>query len=468
MTCLSPKNPRIIRSERAADTDLSTFFITNSVAIPWNEAVSNLKCVVFQEFLKKTDNAWRASKVFHKSAQVIHISALHSSHVIHILVNNRTRVSTKPRNNGPAVRREASGTTEADRKMTRLRREMERRRLGALFVTHLPNVRYLSGFTGSNALLLVKARSAILFTDARYTEQAAQEVGRLRVEIARVGTLAHAVRATRALAGVAAVGFDAGRVPVSHLRAWKALFPGLRFRDASGCVDQLRAVKTRDEIDGIRRAAAVTEGVFAALLGMIRPGVSERDLAAEITYRHRLAGAERDAFEPIVGSGPRAALIHGQPSDRRIAQGDVLLLDFGCTVDGWCSDVTRTVAVGRIPKRLRNAHASVLRAHDAAIEAARPGLRGRELDAIARDVLRRDRLDTYFTHSLGHGLGLEVHELPRISMMSDDVLEAGMVATIEPGVYLPGLGGIRIEDDIAITSSGAEVLTSGPAELIEL
>jgi Xaa-Pro aminopeptidase len=345
---------------------------------------------------------------------------------------------------------------------------MAKRRFDALFVTHLPNVRYLSGFTGSNALLVIKTRSAILYTDPRYAEQAALEVEGMRIEIAKANTLAEQARATWAVRGKAAVGFDAGRVPVAQLRAWKALFPEARFRDASGCVDRLRAVKTPGEIAAIKRAAAITDAVFAALLPMIRPGVSERDLAAEITYRHRLAGAERDAFEPIVGSGPRAALIHGQPSGRRIARGDVLLLDFGCVVDGWCADLTRTVALGRIPKRLREVHASVLRAHNAAIAAARPGMRGRELDAIARSVLERDGLASYFTHSLGHGLGLEVHELPRISALSDDVLETGMVATIEPGVYLPGLGGIRIEDDIAITAGGAEVLTAADTELVAL
>ena len=377
-------------------------------------------------------------------------------------------MSTKPDSGSTGAPSNASGSASATHRMQLLRLALDRRRIDALFVSHPPNIRYLSGFTGSNALLLIRKRSAILFTDSRYTDQAALEVVGMRIEIACVGTLAQRVHGTRALKGVSTVGFDAGRVPVAQLKAWKTLFPGLRFRDASGCVDQFRSIKTLDEIAAIRRAVSASERVFNEVLALIRPGVTERALAAEITYRHRLAGAERDAFEPIVGSGPRAALIHGTPSDRRIAKGDVLLLDFGCVVDGWCSDLTRTVAVGRIPRRLRNAHAAVLRARDAAIAAARPGIRGRELDAIARRELAVDSMDGFFTHALGHGIGLEVHEFPRLSKVSDDTLEAGMVATIEPGVYIPGLGGIRIEDDIAITVGGAETLTTVNAELIEL
>lgn len=352
--------------------------------------------------------------------------------------------------------------------MALVRRQMQRRRADALFVTHAPNIRYLCGFSGSNGLLVVKARSVLFFTDPRYAEQASSEVRGARVGIVAAGTLAQGAHKARVLAGATAVGFDGDRVPVAHLNTWKALFRGVRFRDASGMIDALRAVKAPEELAGIRRAVDATDRVFSAVLGLIRAGVRERDLAAEITYRHRLEGADRDAFDPIVVSGPRSALIHGRPSDRRLRNGDALLLDFGCVVDGWCSDLTRTVFIGRAPRALREAHAAVLRAQRKAIAEARPGMTGRELDGIARESLTRDGYGDQFPHALGHGLGLEVHEQPRISWASSDVLAEGMVATVEPGVYIPGTGGVRIEDDVVFRASGVEVLNRAPRELLVL
>jgi Xaa-Pro aminopeptidase len=361
---------------------------------------------------------------------------------------------------------EAAG--EVPLRLARARRQMQRRRVDALFVTHAPNIRYLCGFSGSNGLLIVKARSVLFFTDPRYAEQAEAEVRGARVGVVAAGTLAQGAHKARALHGAAAIGFDGERVPVTQLNAWKALLRGVRFRDCSGMIDALRTVKTPEEIAGIRRAVDATDRVFSALLGLIRIGVRERDLAAEITYRHRLEGADRDSFEPIVVSGPRSALIHGQPSERRFRTGDALLLDFGCVVDGWCSDLSRTVFIGRAPRALREAHGAVLRAQQRAIAGAHPGMTGRELDGIARESLTRDGYGDYFPHAVGHGLGLEVHERPRISWASADVLAEGMVTTVEPGVYIPGTGGVRIEDDIVLRAGGAEVLNRAPRELLVL
>jgi Xaa-Pro aminopeptidase len=235
-----------------------------------------------------------------------------------------------------------------------------------------------------------------------------------------------------------------------------------------GLVEELTVVKDPYELECIRQAVAVTDQVFQEILPEIRPGVSELEIAAEISYRHRRHGAEGDAFEPIVASGSRGASPHARASTRRIRTGEFVTLDFGCKVDGYCSDLTRTVALGRIARTLRAAYAAVLAAQREAIDAAHAGMIASELDAVARSRLAADGYARYFTHSLGHGVGLRIHEQPRVSRLSSERLQVSSVITIEPGIYIPGCCGVRIEDDVVLTSSGCTVLTNTPKELLIL
>ncbi len=264
------------------------------------------------------------------------------------------------------------------------------------------------------------------------------------------------------------VGFSAEHLTVAELRHLKNLFPRTQFIPADGLVERLAAVKTEDEISCIRQAVRMTDQVFSEILKILKPGVAELDVAAEIGYLHRTLGAEADAFEPIVASGTRGALPHARASQKKIQKGELVTIDMGCRFQGYHSDLTRTVAVGKPSPRARTIHQIVLDAQRLAIEAAGSGISGRALDAVARTAIAKKGFGRFFNHSLGHGLGLEVHELPRISKLSADHLTAGNVVTIEPGIYIPGFGGVRIEDDVVIRDGTAEVLNHAPKELIIL
>ena len=240
----------------------------------------------------------------------------------------------------------------------------------------------------------------------------------------------------------------------------------MKFLPKADVIEQIAAVKDASEIASIRKAVAITDRTFSDILPMIKPGVREIDLAAEISYLQRKHGAEKDAFDTIVASGTRSALPHGHASAKKIARGELLTLDFGCVVDGYHSDMTRTVGVGRLSGETKKMYALVLDAQRAAVDAARAGLRTAELDAVARGIIRRGGHDKHFRHSLGHGIGLQIHEAPRISVQSRALLAAGNVITIDPGVYLPGLGGVRIEDDVVIGADGCTVLNRSPKELL--
>jgi len=328
-------------------------------------------------------------------------------------------------------------------------------------------VRYLTGFTGSNALVVVRRRSLTLVTDTRYALQSSIEARGIRRIISR-DSLAQGVVMARGLDGLGVVGFEAQHVTYAQYRQLRRLFPRVEFRSTADIVEDVATVKDRLEIGAIRRAVAVSDAVFTELLPLLKPGVTELDIAAEISYRQRRHGASRDAFEPIVVSGDRGALPHGRATPRRLRKGDMVTLDFGCVVDGYCSDLTRTVALGRLGQEQRRAYEIVLQAQVAAIEAAGPGMLGRDLDAVARTPIGRAGYGRYFNHSLGHGFGLRIHERPRVSMASRDRLRQGNVITIEPGIYLPGRWGLRIEDDVLITASGCTVLTTSPKQLMIL
>lgn len=349
-----------------------------------------------------------------------------------------------------------------------LRVGLEGEGLDGLLVTHLPNIRYLTGFSGSAALLLVRAEATTLITDFRYAEQAPSEAGDAAiVEIdqtsvwdrlgrllsaAPVGTLGVEAQALTLRDGERAAGLTRGRVvPTVDL------------------VEGLRAVKSPEEVAAIRAAAALAQAALAEVLPTVRAGQTELAVAAALESALRRRGSEWHPFPTIVASGPRAALPHARTSGRTIGVGDWLLLDFGAQVDGYCADLTRTVLVGaRADERQRIVYELVRSAQRRALEHLRPGMTGREGDALAREVIASRGFGEAFGHSLGHGLGLEVHEAPRLAPTADAPLPLHAVVTVEPGVYLPGWGGVRLEDDVHLGPEGAVLLSDGRTELVEL
>ncbi|HEU5403098.1 MAG TPA: Xaa-Pro peptidase family protein [Terriglobales bacterium] len=351
--------------------------------------------------------------------------------------------------------------------MARLRAAIAKARVDAILVTHLPNVRYLCGFTGSAGVLLAGSRN-FFFTDARYAEQAEKEVVGAKVVVATAAALIAASRqAARIKRG--RLGVEADHLSLSAYDAIADALPkGVRLAATRSVVEQLRMLKEAAEIERIRSAVELGCNLLPTAQAAIRPGVQETEVAAKIEFAARKSGARSMSFETIVASGPRSALPHGVASDARVPTGGFVVLDYGVILHGYCSDMTRTVHVGRADQEEQDLYRAVLDAHTAAIKACAPGVKLAEIDATARHVLKKAKLDKFFTHSTGHGVGLEIHELPRVARGQKEVLQPGMVITIEPGVYQAGKRGIRIEDMVAITETGYELLTSARKELIEI
>jgi Xaa-Pro aminopeptidase len=367
------------------------------------------------------------------------------------------------------------------RRIGALRRKLTRTGLPGLLVTHLPDVRYLCGFTGSNATLAITRRAARMFTDGRYTTQAAAEVQtpRVDVEIATGPATTAAVQwlaaqtGLTAQAGIESAAFDPGHTTVAELSRLKDGLPArLRKRFLvplpAPLVEPLRLIKDEDELAIMREAALMGCKLFEHILQIIRPGMKEVEVAAELEYKARLMGAEGMSFDTIVASGPRSAMPHGNASTQPLPRKGFVTLDFGIIHKGYCSDMTRTVHLGKPTARESNAYHAVLEAQEAGVAAVSSGVNCGDVDEAARSVLRREGLAEAFSHSTGHGVGLEIHEAPRIGAKQKTRLQAGMVVTIEPGIYLPGEFGVRIEDMVAVTRTGGEILTPAPKAFIEL
>jgi Xaa-Pro aminopeptidase len=346
-------------------------------------------------------------------------------------------------------------------------------RYDALLISHLPNIRYLCGFTGSAGFLLAEEAGSVFFTDVRYDTQAQEEVKAAKVVIARKSVLqavaewlgkrrkqARARRRGREWA----IGVEAEHFTLADKKRLNDLLPaGIRLKAAPAQVEKLRMVKDADELARIRAAVNLGAKLFQRALEVLRPGVKEVEVAAEMELAARREGAEEMSFPTIIASGARSALPHGRASSQVVAAGAFVVCDFGVILDGYCSDQTRTVWVGKASgvaeDDARHAYECVKDAQQAAIDAVRPGVTTGEVDEAARKVLRKAGLGKYFTHSTGHGVGLEIHESPRVASGQKEVLKAGMVITVEPGVYFPGKWGVRIEDMVAVTAGGCEVLT---------
>ncbi|MEP0545801.1 MAG: Xaa-Pro peptidase family protein [Rhodothermales bacterium] len=352
-------------------------------------------------------------------------------------------------------------------RLSTIRRLVRDRGADAALVTFLPDIRWAVGFSGSNGLLVVAEEAAHFVTDGRYSVQARSEVEHATVHVPGYNLLEHVER--EGLFGTArTVAVQADHVTVSEFDRLRDRFPGVAFEPVSGFLQELVASKTEEEIHAIRRAQAVTEDVFDALLPQIGPGVSEQDLAAEIVYQHLRRGASAMSFDPIVASGLRGALPHARASSKTLRPGEFVVIDMGCVLEGYASDMTRTVAIGEPDAAMQRAYAVVLDAQRQAVASVRAGASCRAVDAVARDVIANAGLGDYFSHGLGHGVGLQVHEWPRLSHNSDDVLPTNAVVTVEPGVYLPERFGIRIEDMVVARADGPEVLTQTPKDLLIL
>jgi len=357
-------------------------------------------------------------------------------------------------------------------RQAQLQRSLEASRLDALLVTHLPNIRYLCGFTGSAAALLIAEDNCVFFSDGRYGEQSREEVQSARIVIARKAPLLAAaewLRLNRSTSGSSTLGIEAEHLTVAERkRLFKAVSSKTRIREAPPLVEQLRMVKDPDEIEKVRAAVNLGASLFARLLRAIRPGVKETQAAAEFEYAARSGGAEAMSFPTIIAAGKRSALPHARASEAKIPRLGFVVCDFGVILAGYCSDMTRTLHVGRPRRQARRLYEAVLQAQLAAIAAVRPGVRVREVDAAARKLLQKHGFGRYFTHSTGHGVGLEIHEAPKVAAGGSEILKPGMIITIEPGAYLAGRYGVRIEDMVVVTKHGCEVLTPTPKELVEI
>ncbi|MBA3912647.1 MAG: aminopeptidase P family protein [Acidobacteriales bacterium] len=359
-------------------------------------------------------------------------------------------------------------------RLRRLQQSLPDRRLDGYLVTHLPNIRYLTGFTGSAAALLLTPETVVFLTDGRYRTQAREEVRNVRISFAKQALIPAAGAWIASVAGQKnkfrfRMGFEASHLTVAERnRLAQACGSEIRLVPAPPLIENLRVIKDDDEVSRMRHAAVLGSRLFESLLPEIRPGVAETDVSASLEYAARKAGAERMSFDTIIAAGPRSAPPHGRASAALIPRSGFVVCDFGVILAGYCSDMTRTVHVGKLSSQLRGMYEAVLEAQQAAVAAVAPGRSVAEIDAAARKALRRRGLVRYFIHSTGHGVGLEIHEPPRLAAGQEDRLQPGMVITIEPGVYVAGKWGVRIEDMVLVTEHGCEVLTSASKDLIPL
>jgi Xaa-Pro aminopeptidase len=349
------------------------------------------------------------------------------------------------------------------RRRAALRKRLSLLGLDALLVTDLTNIAYLTGFVGTAGIAVV-GRQTALIVDSRYHLQAQEQAPDVRVVLAP-NTLFETAASLLLRRKAVRIGFEAQAVTVEQHRDLRKRLPGRRLVPTKDLIAELRAVKDADEIAAIRRAVAVADRVALDVLAALRPGQRERDVAALVNYWLQLRGARKHSFDTIVASGPRSALVHAQPGERRIRKRDLVLLDFGAVVDGYCSDLTRTVTLGRPTPKQREVFDIVLAAQKAAKEAIRPGVYEWQVDAAARRIIAQAGYAEYFGHGLGHGVGRAIHEFPALNRPGKRRLRAGMVVTVEPGIYLPGWGGVRIEDMVLVTADGCETLSRAPREL---
>ncbi len=350
------------------------------------------------------------------------------------------------------------------KRLNNLRNIMEQQQLEALLVSRPENVFYISGFSGGEGQLLVTPQESYLFADGRYQEQALQEAPDCKFILYK-RHFTKALAEVTASQGIQEMGFEKDYITYQHWESLRETFTG-ELLPVKELVEKLRMVKDEAEIDLIREAGAITASAFRYLLGEIRPGQSEQEVASLLEYFMRSHGSGPPAFETIAASGKRGALPHGSATQKKIQRGEFITLDLGATYKGYAADLTRTICIGTVSARQREVYELVLEAQERGIRAVRAGVRAEEVDAVAREFFAEAGYGEYFVHSLGHGVGLAIHEAPRIAQKVDVVLEPGMVITIEPGVYLPQWGGVRIEDTVLVRENSCEILTPVTKDLV--
>ncbi|MBM3672472.1 MAG: aminopeptidase P family protein [Actinobacteria bacterium] len=359
-------------------------------------------------------------------------------------------------------------TMDVGSRIARLRSTFEVAEIDALLVTRLPNVAYLTGFTGSAGVVLVTPGDAVLVTDGRYAQQSTEQLAHAgvtaRVEIASTPAAQQAALTTSPIG--TRLGLEAHGVTWAQQRTYSEWFTAETLVPTEHLVEGLRAVKEAGEVARIKAACDIADESLAAVLPRLKEGITERAFALALEWEMRGRGATKTSFDTIVASGPNGAKPHARPTDRVIGEGELVVIDFGCVVDGYCSDMTRTVSVGDPGADARKVWDVVAASQRAGRDAVRAGIECKSVDLASRAVIDDAGWGEAFAHGTGHGVGLEIHEAPRVSATADATLEAGHVVTVEPGVYLPGIGGVRIEDTVVVTSDGAEALTEFPKSLV--
>lgn len=350
-------------------------------------------------------------------------------------------------------------------RIDRLRTLMASHEANTFLVTDLTNIRYLTGFTGSSAALLVSVDDVLIISDGRYQQQLLEQCPDIESAISPLGqTLIHFTAEQMNNRCEGAIHFEHAAIGLSQFEGLRDAYRGT-LEKGGPWVEKLRAIKDPAEIQLIRESVAINQAVFRDVISTMTAKSTEREIAAEIEYQGRRRGADGCSFEPIVAVGKNAALAHYRPGNIALGDGDFALIDWGLIYRGYASDLTRMVVKSKIPPQLAEIYNVALAAQMAAIDHIKPGVETQSIDAVARDLITEAGYGDRFNHSLGHGIGLNVHEGPRLSSSLDQKLEAGMVVTVEPGIYLPGLGGVRIEDDVLVTPNGAEVISNLPKEL---
>lgn len=360
-------------------------------------------------------------------------------------------------------------------RIDRIKKYLASNNLDAAFIFYpldtgrfLPNVRYLSGFSGSSGAIFVTRKVSIFITDFRYKDQSAKQVKGCRVVVSKLNPITALKEIREATVKNLRIAIEAHRLTVAQKTQLKETLRDAILIDTMGMVEDFMVYKDKSEIEYIKKAVEISDIAFERILGILKPGLKEKDVAAELEYQMKMLGADREAFESIVASGYRSALPHGVASDKKLKKGEFITFDFGALYNGYCSDITRTVVLGKASPRQKKIYGIVERAQLAAIRKVKTGVTGKEVDAAARNLIVKAGYGKQFGHGTGHGIGLEVHAAPRVSTLGTQPLGNNMVVTIEPGIYISGWGGVRIEDDVVVKPKGCLVLNKAPKKLLEL
>jgi len=352
-----------------------------------------------------------------------------------------------------------------ENRLIQVRQKLKDNNIDAILITKRQNYMYLSGFTGTSAHLLISAEKAYLITDFRYIEQATRQAPLFEV-VKYQGNIEIEIKKLLEELFVKKLGFEADHLTYDKYLCYKEKFENTELVPQKDFVESLRIIKSDDEIEKIKKAVEIADRAFEHILNYIKPGIKENEIAAELEYFMKKNGAQGPSFETIVASGTRSAMPHGVASEKVIQYGDIVTLDYGAIYEGYCSDITRTIFVGYAQDKLKEIYEIVLNAQLKALKGAFEGKTGREIDSIAREIITKEGYGNNFGHGLGHGVGLEIHEEPRLSVSGEKVMKNGMVVTVEPGIYIEGLGGVRIEDMIVINNDKPQILTKAPKEMI--